>query len=100
MTAQPQDVCNITPSEVAVTVHDGNTHVQFISVTQSQLVPGREFQFQDGLGCFGIAHNQGNLFITFNDSLYKYSMSEKLVCKLYKDIGHKGKNNGGVIFVF
>ena len=43
VTAEPQDMCMITPSEVAVAV-DVGYEVQFITVNQSQLVLARKFQ--------------------------------------------------------
>ncbi|KAH3876490.1 hypothetical protein DPMN_000334 [Dreissena polymorpha] len=85
MTCQ-QYMCQITPTEVAVTVNDdnSNTHnVQFITITQNQLIPARKLQLQHA--CLGIAHHQGDLFIASGTALYKYSISGKQVCRLYKD---------------
>ncbi|KAH3895530.1 hypothetical protein DPMN_019695 [Dreissena polymorpha] len=80
------DMCQITPSEVAVAV-DGyvfNTHnVQFITVTQSQLTLGRKLELQHG--CTGIACHQGELFICSKTALYKYALSGKQLCRLYAD---------------
>ncbi|KAH3815724.1 hypothetical protein DPMN_144255 [Dreissena polymorpha] len=71
-----EDICLITPSEVAVPVNEwGNTH--------SQLALGRKFQLQHI--CYGIAHHQGDMYITSENALYKYSLSHKQVCKLYED---------------
>ncbi|KAH3692920.1 hypothetical protein DPMN_193256 [Dreissena polymorpha] len=80
-----QSICQITPSEVAVTVDDWiNTHeVQFITFNQSQLVTGRHFQLQHD--CYGIAHHQGDLFICSGNAMFKYSLSGELICKLYED---------------
>ncbi|KAH3845280.1 hypothetical protein DPMN_087556 [Dreissena polymorpha] len=84
MTARPQDICLITPSKVAMAVNDLKTHeVQFITVTKSQLIPGRKFQLQHR--CYGFAHHQGDLFICSGTVLFKYSLSGKQVCRLYVD---------------
>ncbi|XP_052259099.1 uncharacterized protein LOC127863578 isoform X3 [Dreissena polymorpha] len=86
VTAEPREMCQITPSEVAVAVDKwGNTHeAQFITVAQSQLVLGRKLQLQHR--CKGIAHHHGDLFICSDTALYKYSLSGKLVCRLYEDV--------------
>ncbi|KAH3805601.1 hypothetical protein DPMN_133906 [Dreissena polymorpha] len=83
--AEPQDICQITPSEVAVlAVNISNIHgVQFITVNQGKLVPGRKFQLQHG--CRFIAHHQGDLFVTSRRELYKYTLNGKLICRLYED---------------
>ncbi|KAH3777970.1 hypothetical protein DPMN_179421 [Dreissena polymorpha] len=85
VTAKPLDVCQITPSEVAVTVDDGSTthEIQFITVINSQLVIGRKFQLKHE--CTGIAHHDGDLFVTSGRELYKYSLSGKGGCMLYHD---------------
>ncbi|XP_052260520.1 uncharacterized protein LOC127864683 isoform X2 [Dreissena polymorpha] len=79
--AIPWDMCVITPSEAAVAL--GDHGVQFITVTQSKLVPGRRLQLQHD--CRGIVHDQGDLFICSITALYKYSLSGTLVCRLYED---------------
>ncbi|XP_052260787.1 uncharacterized protein LOC127864936 isoform X2 [Dreissena polymorpha] len=79
--AKPWDMCLITPSEAAVALRDHG--VQFITVTQSKLVPGRRLQLQHD--CHGIAHYEGDLFMCSNTALYKYSLSGTLVCRLYED---------------
>ncbi|KAH3862382.1 hypothetical protein DPMN_025348 [Dreissena polymorpha] len=82
--ARPFDICLITPSEVAVAVNNGNIHeVQFITVNQGKLVSGRKFQLQHE--CRGIGHHQGDLFVTSGQELYKYTLSGKLICRLYED---------------
>ncbi|KAH3703827.1 uncharacterized protein LOC127860222 [Dreissena polymorpha] len=84
VTAYPKDICQITPSEVAVTVDDTNTNeVQFITVNKRQLVTGRKLQLQHT--CNGIACHQEDLYITSDTALYKYKLSGKLVRKMYKD---------------
>ncbi|KAH3897727.1 hypothetical protein DPMN_021922 [Dreissena polymorpha] len=96
------DMCQITPSEVAVAVDDNasNTHnVQFITVTQSQLTLGRKLELQHG--CTGIAHHQGELFICSGTELYKYTLNGKQVCIIYEDRSsdYTGKNYGGFILI-
>ncbi|KAH3870139.1 hypothetical protein DPMN_033321 [Dreissena polymorpha] len=74
-----QDMCLITPTEVAVAVHE----VQFITVSQSQLAKSRKLKLQHE--CTGIAHNQGDLYICSGTALYKFTLSGKLVSWLYGD---------------
>ncbi|KAH3895865.1 hypothetical protein DPMN_020032 [Dreissena polymorpha] len=74
------DMCLITPTEVAVAMHD---KVQFITVSQSQLTKGRKLKLQPY--CTAIAHNQGDLYICSRTALYKFTLSGELVCRLYKD---------------
>ncbi|KAH3798832.1 hypothetical protein DPMN_152435 [Dreissena polymorpha] len=82
--ADSREMCQITPSEVALTVDYGNTHaVQFITVTMRHLVTGRKIELQHK--CSGIAHHQGDLFITSNTALYRYSLSGKQISKLHED---------------
>ncbi|KAH3895441.1 uncharacterized protein LOC127864228 [Dreissena polymorpha] len=84
--AYPRDICLITPNEVAVAVNDDDSkihEVQFITVNQGKLVPGRKFQLQHE--CRGIAHHLGDLFVTSGKELYKYSLNGKLICSLYGD---------------
>ncbi|KAH3895264.1 hypothetical protein DPMN_019425 [Dreissena polymorpha] len=77
---EPLDMCLITPTEVAVAVHD---EVQFITVSQSQLAKSRKLKLQHE--CTGIAHNQGDLYICSGTALYKFTLSGKLVSWLYGD---------------
>ncbi|XP_052212072.1 uncharacterized protein LOC127831123 [Dreissena polymorpha] len=84
--AWPFDICLIAPSEVAVTVNASNIHeVQFITVNQGKLVPGRKFQLQHE--CRGIAHQNGDLFVTSGKELCKYTLNGKLICRLYEALG-------------
>ncbi|KAH3897873.1 hypothetical protein DPMN_022069 [Dreissena polymorpha] len=88
--ARPVDICLITPSEVAVAVndHDSKIHeVQFITVNQGKLVPGRKFQLQHE--CSGIDHHQGVLFVISSEELYKYTLNGKQVCSLYRSFEYK-----------
>ena len=91
-----QDMCLITPTEVAVAVYD---EVQFITVSQSQLAKGRKLKLQHY--CTGIAHNQGDLYICSGNALYKFTLSGELVCRLYEDSSADltGKNHGGFILI-
>ncbi|KAH3718914.1 hypothetical protein DPMN_061740 [Dreissena polymorpha] len=97
--AEPQDICQITPSEVAVlAVNISNIHgVQFITVNQGKLVPGRKFQLQHE--CRFIAHHQGDLFVTSVQELYKYTLNGKLICRLYNGGLSGGKNHGESILI-
>ncbi|XP_052252512.1 uncharacterized protein LOC127859294 [Dreissena polymorpha] len=78
----PWDICQITSSEVAVTL-DG-AGVQFMSVNVGQLVNGRKLQLSHA--AVGIAHHQGALYITSRTALYHYTMTGTLVKKLYEDM--------------
>ncbi|KAH3794173.1 hypothetical protein DPMN_147704 [Dreissena polymorpha] len=80
----PWCICQITPSVVVVTLDDDTIHeVQFLSVETAQLVPVRKFTLLHV--CRGIADNQGDLFVTADTALYKYTLSGKQVSKLYDD---------------
>ncbi|KAH3879092.1 hypothetical protein DPMN_002993 [Dreissena polymorpha] len=96
-----EDMCQITPSEIAVAVDDdSNTHdVQFITVTQSQLTLGRKLELQHT--CIGIDHHEGELFICSGTALFKYTLSGKQVCRLYEDgsSDYTGKNHGEFILI-
>ncbi|KAH3749237.1 uncharacterized protein LOC127847293 isoform X2 [Dreissena polymorpha] len=82
--AYPRDMCPITPSEVAVNVDGTNTHeVQFISVDNMQLVAGRTLQLQHS--CCGVTFHQGDLYMSCWNALYKNTLSENIVCKMYED---------------
>ncbi|KAH3881817.1 hypothetical protein DPMN_005744 [Dreissena polymorpha] len=100
---RPWHMCQITPSEVAVAVNIDNISelnwVQFITVTQRQLTPGRKLKFRHE--CTGIAHHQGELFICSRTKLYKYTLNGKQVCIIYEDrsSAYTGKNYGGFILI-
>ncbi|XP_052247465.1 uncharacterized protein LOC127855711 [Dreissena polymorpha] len=84
LTGYPNDMCQITQNEVAVTVNTDDTHeVLFVSVKKRRLVKGRKLQFQHY--CYGIAHDLKDLYLTSGTALYKYSMSGALWKKLYED---------------
>ncbi|XP_052221852.1 uncharacterized protein LOC127838265 [Dreissena polymorpha] len=76
----PEGICQITPSEVAVTVYKD---VQFISVSNGQLVSGRKFQLLHEV--IGIANHHGALYVTSRIALYHYTLNGSLVKKLYED---------------
>ncbi|KAH3737435.1 hypothetical protein DPMN_044028 [Dreissena polymorpha] len=80
VTAMPWDICQITPSEVAVAF---NNEVQFITVSQSQLAKGRKLELPHS--CYSIAHHQGILFIASGTALFMYTLNGKQVCRLYED---------------
>ncbi|KAH3776080.1 hypothetical protein DPMN_177493 [Dreissena polymorpha] len=85
LNAHPSDMCQITPSQVAVTMYKKKTHeVQFVSVNGGQLVKGRKLQFQHNV--LGIANSQKDLYITDGTALYKYSMSGGLLGTVYLDL--------------
>ncbi|XP_052235312.1 uncharacterized protein LOC127847442 isoform X2 [Dreissena polymorpha] len=75
----PWDICQITSSEVAVTL---NTDVQFISINNGNLVCGRKISLQHAV--YGIAHHEGALYITSGTALYHYNMTGTLVKKLFE----------------
>ncbi|KAH3851886.1 hypothetical protein DPMN_094373 [Dreissena polymorpha] len=82
----PRDICPITVSKTVVTVNDDdrNRHdAQFIKVKKGKLMTGRKIQLQHV--CKGIAHHQGDLFITSDTAVYKYTLDGNLVSKLYED---------------
>ncbi|KAH3749466.1 hypothetical protein DPMN_183964 [Dreissena polymorpha] len=102
VTDLPFDMCQITHSEVAVT-NDNllfKHEVQFITVKNRQLVTGRKLQLQHT--CMSIAFHQGDLFIPNMTALYKYTLSGKLVSKMYEDTSGSwtGKNHSLVIFIY
>ncbi|KAH3749289.1 hypothetical protein DPMN_183785 [Dreissena polymorpha] len=78
----PLDVCQITSSEVAVAL--GYTGVQFMSVSNRQLVYGRKLQLPHAAS--DIVHHQGALYITSGHALYHYTLTGALVKKLYENI--------------
>ncbi|KAH3840080.1 hypothetical protein DPMN_113522 [Dreissena polymorpha] len=82
VSGSPRNICHITSSEVAVSF---NKDVQFISVTNGQLVNGRKLSLQHN-AC-GIAHHQGALYITSGTALYHYTLTGTLVKKLHEDAG-------------
>ncbi|KAH3896447.1 hypothetical protein DPMN_020624 [Dreissena polymorpha] len=94
---RPQDMCLITPTEVAVAM--SNKEVQFITVSQSQLAKGRKLKLQHE--CTGIALNQDDLYICSGTALYKFTLSGELVCRLYENSSadFTGKNHGGFILI-
>ncbi|KAH3846385.1 hypothetical protein DPMN_088686 [Dreissena polymorpha] len=90
MPSSPVDICQITPSEMAVTL-DGSG-VQFMSVSNGQLVNGRKLQLP--YSAFGIVHHQGALYITSNTALYHYTLNGTLVQKLYEETVTGGIGTG------
>ncbi|KAH3749810.1 uncharacterized protein LOC127848195 [Dreissena polymorpha] len=80
VTILPYAMCQITPSEVAVTLR---IEVQFITVNNRKLVTGRKLQLKHA--CFGIACHKEDLYITDQTALYKYTLSGKKVSKMFED---------------
>ncbi|KAH3823227.1 hypothetical protein DPMN_125026 [Dreissena polymorpha] len=75
------DMCLITPCQVAVAV---NKHIKFVSVNNGQLVIDRELQLSHE--CRGVAYNQGELYVTSGNALYKYTIVGTLVnYKMFED---------------
>ncbi|KAH3894438.1 hypothetical protein DPMN_018595 [Dreissena polymorpha] len=100
--AYPRAICLITSSEVAVAVndHDSKIHeIQFIIVNQGKLVGGRKFQLQHE--CIGIAHHQGDLFVTSGQELYTYTLNGKQICSIFEDrsFEYTGTNHGESILI-
>ncbi|XP_052275457.1 uncharacterized protein LOC127874845 isoform X6 [Dreissena polymorpha] len=81
MSGNPNDMCLITPCQVAVAVN--NKHIQFVSVNSGQLMKGMRLQLLHG--CYGVAHHQGELYVTSGQTLYKYNLDGKLVNMMYED---------------
>ncbi|KAH3749338.1 hypothetical protein DPMN_183835 [Dreissena polymorpha] len=97
LTTTSFDMCQITPSEVAVTLK--GCEVQFITVNNRKLVTGRKLQLQHA--CAGIACHQEDLYITDKIALYKYTLSGKKVSKMYEDKSglYTGKTQSGLIWI-
>ena len=89
-------MCQITPSEVAVTVNEDKTHeVQFVLMNDRRLDKARTLQFQHK--CNGIAHEITEIPVSHQwHALVRYSMSGDLLEILYEDttgweLSEKGK---------
>ncbi|KAH3826448.1 uncharacterized protein LOC127831990 [Dreissena polymorpha] len=79
---KPMFMCSIAPSLFAVTLD--NSEVVFIIVAKNgQMVQDRTLKLQHN--CLGIAHYQGNLYITSGTALYHYTVRGRLVSKIYQD---------------
>ncbi|KAH3844750.1 hypothetical protein DPMN_087012 [Dreissena polymorpha] len=81
----PLDICTISHTEVADTMEGikTNTIVQFLNVTDKQVVIGRKLDFKHT--CHGIAYFKNALFITSRTALYQYTLDGKLVKEIYED---------------
>ncbi|KAH3774509.1 hypothetical protein DPMN_175891 [Dreissena polymorpha] len=88
MPDHPRNMCLITPCQVAVAVQSG---IQFVSVNSGQLVKGRRLQLPHN--CRGVAHHQGDLYVTSGTALYKYTLTGTLVDKIYEDISISDAGN-------
>lgn len=95
VSAEPHDVCVMTPNEIDVALRGKwiTKEIQFISLYGTQLVTGRKIPLKND--CTGVAYHEGNLYITSGSALFKYSLSGQLVSKLFEDRsgGKIGKNN-------
>ncbi|XP_052231849.1 uncharacterized protein LOC127845155 [Dreissena polymorpha] len=80
MSDSPYDMCLVSPCQVAVVIDKG---IQFVSVNSGELVKGRRLQLQHE--CRGVAHHQGDLYVTSDTALYKYTLTGTLVNKMYED---------------
>ncbi|KAH3720305.1 hypothetical protein DPMN_063201 [Dreissena polymorpha] len=85
----PRSMCSIDSSLMAVTVQ--NTEVHFIRVTNGQLIKDRILNLQHQ--CNGIAHQNGNLYITDGSALYLYTLDARLVREMYKDTSSNNTGN-------
>ncbi|KAH3832245.1 hypothetical protein DPMN_105526 [Dreissena polymorpha] len=85
----PCDMCNTSPTEVAVTVgvFCNTKTVQFLTVNNKQIIKGRELKFKHN--CHGITHLNGSLFITSMTVLHQYTLAGQLVKKIYEDNSHE-----------
>ncbi|KAH3878472.1 hypothetical protein DPMN_002368 [Dreissena polymorpha] len=83
-TTWPWAMCQISASEVAVTLENGYIHeVQFIKVNNRQLVTVKNLKLRHT--CNGIACHEGDLYITADTALFKYTLNGKQVSKMYED---------------
>ncbi|KAH3876891.1 hypothetical protein DPMN_000742 [Dreissena polymorpha] len=81
---RPRDICQITSSEVAVTVGNG---VQLISVDVKKGHVRTERMFRLPYCAVSIANHQEALYITSGTALYHYTLTGTLVKMLYSDTG-------------
>ncbi|KAH3848948.1 uncharacterized protein LOC127874096 [Dreissena polymorpha] len=79
--SQPIAMRSIDSSLVAITGYFSSA-VHFIRVTNGQLIKDRILELKHH--CMGIAHHQGNLYITDGKALYHYTVDGRLVSKMYK----------------
>ncbi|XP_052779304.1 uncharacterized protein LOC128216699 [Mya arenaria] len=82
----PWDVRHIGGNEVAVCVNnnaDDRHELHFINITKGKLVTTRKLSFSHD--CYGATHHGNNLYISSRTALYVYTMTGKLVQKLYED---------------
>ncbi|KAH3730969.1 uncharacterized protein LOC127853944 [Dreissena polymorpha] len=88
VSAEPQDVCEISFGEIAVAVDGWFTkEIQFIFELNGQLVNGRKLELQHP--CYGISYHDGKLYITSSTALYKYSLCGKQESKIFEDTSAK-----------
>ncbi|KAH3820466.1 hypothetical protein DPMN_122212, partial [Dreissena polymorpha] len=78
---KPESMCNIDSSLVAVVLNTKDIH--FIKVTNGQLVQEGTLKLEHN--CKGIARHQGNLYITSDIALYKYTVDGRFVSKILEN---------------
>ncbi|XP_045183806.2 uncharacterized protein LOC123542172 [Mercenaria mercenaria] len=93
---RPKDVCCVNKEEAAVCLH--NRSIQFISICDQMKIT-RQVELDHP--CWGIAYNEGNMYITDGDKqFYIYNLYGKLIKVINHD--NKGKaifySNGHVTF--
>ncbi|XP_052778522.1 uncharacterized protein LOC128215963 [Mya arenaria] len=81
----PFDVCHIGGNEVAVCVNnlDERRELHFINISKGKLVTARKLSFTHS--CYATAHHGNKLYISSYTALYVYTMTGKLVKKLYEN---------------
>ncbi|XP_052781936.1 uncharacterized protein LOC128218324 [Mya arenaria] len=82
----PNDVCHIGGNEVAVCVNsndDDRHELHFINITKGKLVTTRKLSFTHR--CKSATHHGNKLYISSITALYVYTMTGKLVKKLYEN---------------
>ncbi|KAH3845937.1 hypothetical protein DPMN_088232 [Dreissena polymorpha] len=85
----PNDLCSISPNEVAVSSYSGRT-IQFLTVNNSKIVVDRTLHFKHA--CNGIAYYKGSVFVTSIKALYQYRLDGRLVKKIYENTSHNTGN--------
>ncbi|XP_052781191.1 uncharacterized protein LOC128217828 [Mya arenaria] len=98
----PLDVCHIGGNEVAVCVNnnDDRCELHFINITKGKLVTTRKLSFTHR--CYSAAYHGSNLYISSRTALYVYTMTGKLIEKLYEDKSMTRiaiSNEGKIIYI-
>ncbi|KAH3749963.1 uncharacterized protein LOC127847747 isoform X4 [Dreissena polymorpha] len=82
------DMCLISAREVVVTTNEasgiGGLHVlQVITVGNDRLEKGWKLKLPHR--CVGVAHHEGDLYVTSGNALYQYTLTGTIVKKLFED---------------